>query len=140
MIGVLLGLSAALGFGSSAVFARLAMQYMRSTTATLVSLIVGTAVSLAVAFILYSEEIVALAGIAFLWFLLSGTLTFLLGRLLNYTGVKMAGVSKATPIVGTAPLFATILAVTVGGESINTLILLGTLAVVGGLALILSQR
>ena len=140
MVGVVLGLSAAVGFGSGAVFARLGLRHMRSTTGTLASLIVGTVITMAISFALYSEEILGLSGVAFLWFLLAGSINFPLGRLLNYTGVSLAGVSKATPIVGASPMFATIMAVTLGGESVNLPILLGTACIVGGIALILSQR
>lgn len=140
MFGILLGLTSALGFGTSAIFARLGLQHMRPTTGTLVSLIVGSLVTLTLAFALHSNEIVGLAGIAFLWFLLAGLVNFPLGRLLNFTGVSLVGVSKASPIVGSAPLFATILAVTIGGESISLPILAGTLSIVGGLGLILSQK
>jgi drug/metabolite transporter (DMT)-like permease len=97
-------------------------------------------VTLTLAFAFHSNEIVGLAGIAFLWFLLAGVVNFPLGRLLNFTGVSLVGVSKASPIVGSSPLFATILAVTIGGESISLPILAGTLSIVGGLGLILSQK
>ena len=140
MLDIVFGLSAALGFGGSAVFARVGLQHMRATTGTLVSLIVGSVIILALAFSLHADEIMALTGVAFLWFLLSGLLNFPLGRLLNYTGVRMVGVSRATPLIGTAPLFATALAITIGGETINVPILLGTLLIVGGGVLILSQR
>lgn len=140
MLGVFLGLSAALGFGSSAVFARLGLQHMRPTTGTLVSLIVGTIITMTLAFALHSDQIFTLIGIAFLWFLLSGAVNFPVGRLLNYTSVSLVGVSRSAPIVGSSPLFATVLAVTVGGETINLPILLGTAFIIGGLVLILSQR
>ena len=140
MLGILFGLSAALGYGASAVLARLGLLHIRSTTATLVSLVVGTTITMSLAFIFDSKEIFALGGVVFLWLLLSGVVNFPLGRLLNFTGVSLAGVSRSSPIVGASPLFATALAVTVGGESINAPILLGTLAIIGGLALILSQR
>ena len=77
---------------------------------------------------------------AFLWFLLSAFINFPLGRLLNFTGVSLVGVSKSAPIVGSSPLFATVLAISVGGESINAMIALGTVSIIGGLVLILSQK
>ena len=92
------------------------------------------------AFALHSSEIFALPGAAFLWFLFAGVVSFALARLLNYTGVHFAGVSRATPIIGTTPLFATILAVSVGGETANAPILLGTGLIVAGLVMILTQR
>ena len=140
MPGIILGLSAALGFGLSAIFARLALQHMRVTTGTLISLIVGTAIAMAIAFAIYPDKILGLGAVAFLWFLLSGFINFPLGRLFNYISVSLAGVSRATPIVGASPLFATTLAVTIGGESLSLLTLLGTFSIIGGLALILSQR
>ena len=140
MLGVVLGLSAALGFGASSVFARLGLQHMRSSTVTLLSLVVGTTITMSIAFALHSGEIFALSGFAFLWFLLSGAITFPLGRYLNYTSMSLVGVSRATPIVGASPMFAIIMAVTITGETVNLPILLGTVSIIGGLALILSQR
>jgi uncharacterized membrane protein len=140
MLGVALALSAAVGFGTAAVFARLGLQHMRSTTGTLVSVIVGTIIVMTLALVIHWDAILALAGVAFLWFLLSGSINFPVGRLLNFTSVSLAGVSKSAPIVGSSPLFATALAITVGGESINAPILVGTFAIIGGMTLILTQR
>lgn len=140
MLGVILGLSSGFGFGASAVFARIGLQHVRPTTGTLVSLIVGSTVTMVLAFIFHVDAILNLAGVAFLWFMLSGLINFPLGRLLNFTGVSLAGVSRSAPIVGSSPLFATVLAITIGGESINLMIGLGTVSIIAGLALILSQR
>ena len=140
MLGVALALSAAAGFGAAAVFARLGLQHMRSTTGTLVSVIVGAMIVMTLALIIHWDAIFALAGVAFLWFLLSGSFNFPVGRLLNFTSVRLAGVSRSAPIVGSSPLFATALAITIGGESINAPMLAGTFAIIGGLTLILTQR
>ena len=139
MLGVVLGLLAGAGFGAGAVFARLGLRDIRATTGTLVSLVVGSLVTTAIAVSLHWEQIVALAGVAFLWFMLSGLINFPLGRLFNFTGVSIVGVSRSAPIVGSSPLWATILAVGIGGESINLPIALGTVAIISGLAMILSQ-
>ena len=139
MLGVALGLLAGMGFGASAVFARLGLQHIRPTTGTLVSLIVGSLVTSVIAFSLHMDRILALSGVAFLWFALSGLINFPLGRLLNFTGVSLAGVSRSSPIVGSSPLWATILAVSIGGEAINAPIAVGTVAIIAGLGLILSQ-
>ena len=139
MLGVVLGLLAGAGFGAGAVFARLGLRDIRATTGTLVSLVVGSLVTTAIAVSLHWEQIVALAGVAFLWFMLSGLINFPLGRLFNFTGVSIIGVSRSAPIVGSSPLWATILAVGIGGESINLPIALGTVAIISGLAMILSQ-
>ena len=140
MLGVALSLAAALGFAGSAVFARIGLQHVRPTTGTLVSLLIGIGFTLSLSIIFNRREIMALSGIAFLWFFISGVINFPLGRLLNYTGVSKIGVSKSTPIVGSSPLFAAMLAITVGGETINAFIMIGTLAIIGGVALIVGQR
>ena len=140
MLGVALSLAAAMGFAGSAVFARVGLQYIRPTTGTLVSLFIGISITLTLSIIFNQKEIMALSGIAFLWFLVSGAINFPLGRLLNYTGISKIGVSRSTPIVATSPLFAAILAVTVGGESINAFIMMGTIAIIGGVVLIVGQR
>ena len=140
MLEIALGLSAALGFGSSAIFARLGLQHLRPTSGTLVSLVVGSVIAMTLAFIFHFDEIFALGSFAFVWFLLSGFINFPLGRLLNFTAVDLAGVNRATPIIGASPLFAMALAITIGGESINVPIFLGTISIIGGLVLILSQR
>ena len=140
MLGVALALSAALGFGSTAVFARIGLQYIGATTGTLVSLVVSTVIAFVVAIALHPQELFGLDRAAYLWLALAGILTFPMGRLLNYTGVHLAGVSRATPVVGTSPLFAVVLAVTFAGESVNLPMLLGMGAIIGGLVLILSQQ
>ena len=140
MLGVALSLAAAMGFAGSAVFARIGLQHVRPTTGTIVSLLIGISITLTLSIIFHQKEIIALSGIAFLWFFISGLINFPLGRLLNYTGVSKIGVSKSTAIVGSSPLFAAILAVTVGGETINTLMMIGTAAIIGGVALIVGQR
>ena len=140
MLGAALALSAALGFGASAVFARMGMEYVRPTTGTFISLLVGISITLTLALAFHFDDILTLGGIAFAWFLLSGTLNFPLGRLLNFTSVGKLGVSRAAPIIGASPLFAAILGVTVGGESMNLLIFSGTLAIIGGIALIVGQK
>ncbi|MCH8826792.1 MAG: DMT family transporter [Chloroflexi bacterium] len=140
MLGVLLSLAAALGFGGSAVLARVGLQYVSPVTGTLVSLLVGIVITTTLALVLHFDEIWALTAIAFGWFLLVGVLNYPLGRLLNFNSVSKVGVARATPVVGASPLFAAALAVTIGGETMTWTIFVGTLAIVGGIALIVSQK
>ena len=138
--GVVFSLCAAIGFGASAVLARVGMQYMRSTTATLASLLASTTVALMIAFTFRSEEIFSLSSSEYVWFLLIGVMTFPIARLLNYTGVKLIGVTRGSVIVGSAPLFAIATAVTMGNESVNVTILIGTVTIVCGLGIILAKK
>ena len=139
-LGVLLSLAAALGFGGSAVLARVGLQYIRPVTGTLVSLLVGIVITVTLALVFNFDDIWALTAIAFAWFLLVGILNYPLGRLLNYNSVSKVGVSKSSPVVGASPLFAAALAVTVGGETMSWPIFVGTVAIIGGIALIVGQK
>ncbi|MCY4579622.1 MAG: EamA family transporter, partial [Chloroflexi bacterium] len=102
--------------------------------------LVGVAITFTLAVVFHFDDILTLGGIAFAWFLLSGTLNFPLGRLLNFTSVGKLGVARAAPVVGASPLFAAILGVTVGGETMNLFIFGGTVAIIAGIALIVGQR
>ena len=63
----------------------------------------------------------------------------MVGRLLNFVAVSRIGVSRSAPLVGTSPVFAATAAVLFAGESLNTFIIVGTLAIIGGLAIVVRQ-
>ena len=129
-----------MGFGVSAILARLGLQHIRATSGVLVSLAVGTVATMAIAFLVHTREILDLAVVALAWFLLAGILNFPMGRLLSFTSIRSIGAARSSSIIAASPLVATALAVTVGTETLSVAILLGTFAIVGGLAIILSQQ
>ena len=140
MLGVILALLAAACWGLSAILVRLGVQSLRPTTGTWMSLIPGMILMMTLAAMFNLDDIKSLRAIAFFWFGLSGLFNFALGRLLNATSIQLAGVARATPLFSTAPLFATIFAIIFLGESITVWLLLGTLTVVAGIALITSEQ
>lgn len=140
MTGILFSLLAASGFAATAVFARTALQRMSAPYGTLLSLFVSTVAAITIAVVLHPDEMLGIGVVALGWLFLVGFLNFPLGRMFNYTSVTMVGVSKASTVVATSPLFATILAVIILGERVSPITLLGTVAVVGGLALTLNQK
>ena len=131
---------AALGFGLSAVFIKAAMSSVSVKTATVVSLISSTVVTMIFALIFHSKEILALSPMAFLWFILAGLITFLGGRLLNFQAINLVGASKASAVVSATPLFAAILAVTFLNETVNLMLGIGTMTIVTGIALVVIQE
>lgn len=131
---------AALGFGLSAVFIKAAMSSVSVKTATVVSLISSTVVTMIFALIFHSKEILALSPMAFLWFILAGLITFLGGRLLNFQAINLVGASKASAVVSATPLFAAILAVTFLNETVNLMLGIGTVMIVTGIALVVMQE
>jgi LPXTG-motif cell wall-anchored protein len=72
-------------------------------------------------------------------FMLVGLLGPGLGRTLNITSLKRIGVSRTTPVVGTAPFFATILAILFLDEGYSFYLFLGMGLIVLGI-FILSRR
>jgi uncharacterized membrane protein len=76
---------------------------------------------------------------AFSWttvgrFVASGILASTLGRLFNFTSIDKLGVALAASIIGSSPLFSTLLAAVFLGEKIDAPTLLGTILVVAGIA------
>jgi len=140
MLEVGLALSAALGFGVSSVLARAGLQQIRPTTGVLVSLAVGAVVTMAIAFGLHTAEILAMTAVGFAWILLVGALHYPVGRLFSYVGIRFVGAARSSPIVGISPMIATVLAITVGSESVNAPILMGTGTIMAGLVIILSEQ
>lgn len=139
-LAIVFALLAATGWGAGAVFARLGLQHMRSTTGTVVSLAAGVITVGALALAVNRDVMFALPAAAFLWFMLLGTINYPLGRYLNFTGVHLAGVSRASPILAAAPIVAVILGITLGGETLTPFIALGTVLIIGGIVLIVTER
>ena len=140
MIGIVLSLLAATGFGATAVFARMGLQGIPTSYGTLISLTVSTTGAMAIAVVLHPGEIVGLGAASLGWRFLVGLFNFPVGRMFNYMSVRLAGVSKASTVVATSPLFATGLAIVILGEPVNTATIAGTVLIIGGLALTLYEK
>ena len=140
MTGIILSLLAAMGFGATAVFAKVGLQGMPTRYGTLISLAVSATAAMAIAAALHPGEIVELGAVSLGWLFLVGLFNFPVGRMFNYMSVRLAGVSKASTVVATSPLFATGLAVVILGESVNAVTLAGTALIIGGLALTLYEK
>ena len=140
LVGVLMAAGATFLWAASAIFIRLGLREMNAGTGTLISLVIGIPFSFALALAidpgaLFHVPLSLLPALA-----LVGALNFQMGRLLNFRAVSLAGVSRASPVMGLAPLFASILAVLFLGEDWGVFLLLGTVAIVAGLGLIVSSR
>ena len=138
--GVGFALVAALGFGATAIFARLGMRHVRPTSGTAVSLIVGAVVTTAIAFSLHATEILALGAAAFAFILLNAALSYPVGRLFNFIGVQFAGASRASIVIGASPLVSVGLAVWLLDEDVSPAILIGTFLIIVGIGVVLSSR
>ena len=139
VVGVLFALSAAVGFGATAFFARLSVQHMRPTTGVVVSLIVGVVCVGILAAVVDGATALSLNRAEFALMFLAGCASFLGGRLLNFVAVSKIGVARSSPVVGAAPLFAVALAILLSGETPNLPVAVGTISIISGVVVVLSQ-
>ncbi len=140
MLGSVLAITAAFCWGTGAIFARLGLQRLKTPTGTFISLVSSLILVGSLALIIDFDTFISLSPTAWLWFALIGVTNYVIGRQCNYQGISHIGVTRATPIFASAPLFALILAVTFLGETINVYIITGTIAIVGGLILLVTSK
>ncbi len=129
----LIALAAALSYATSGVSAKRGMRYSTPITVTLVSLTIH-ATSLWTILLLARGAPVVPAWALFLFFI-TGTLQPLI-RWFTYSGIHYMGASRGATIRGANPLFSTLLAIFVLGESATLPIIVGTCSIVAGVTLI----
>jgi uncharacterized membrane protein len=100
----------------------------------------GVIVSSLVQFILLSILLFIQPPTIFNWtaiglFAASGFFASTLGRLFNFTSIERLGVPISSTIIGSNPLFSTFLAILFLGEQVDVTTLLGTMLIVGGIAI-----
>jgi drug/metabolite transporter (DMT)-like permease len=138
VLGTVLALTAALCWGTAAIFARLGLQGIKTLTGTLISMVSSAVLLALVALLVNFDDISSLLPTALLWFGLIGFINFFIGRQCNYSSIRYIGVTRATPIFASAPLFSMVLAVACIGESINPTIVIGTLSILVGIYLVVT--
>ena len=127
---VLLGLLAGALAGASNVSLHVGLQRVNDVEA-------GALVMILVAFVMVALTAVAVEHESVSWealwpFLLMGVVGPGLSTILFVTAVSRAGASRSAVLANTFPLFATVLAIALLGESVRVALVLGTLLVVTG--------
>ena len=133
MIVEFLSLFTALCYGASAVFARKGMKTSNPLTGAIVGALVQVMI---IAFVLIFNMPEYINWTAVAYFIVSGLLASTLGRLFNYAAIERLGVSLASTIIGSSPLFSTIFAVLFIGEKVAMSTIVGSLLIVGGIGII----
>lgn len=139
LLGVLLSVLAAMGFGLFAVLARPAMLHASFYLGTLVSMAGSLLVVTVIAFLTDASALFRVGLVGLGWFAFIGLVNFSLGRVFNLRAIQHIGVSRSASLIGSTPLMAALLALLAFGEDISPLLALGTLAVVAGVVLILRE-
>jgi len=139
MSATVLALVSGLGFGSAAIFARVGMQGVSPLASTFISVSVSFLPAFVLALAFAFSDIKDLPPIAIPLFLALGAINFLGGRTLSYQAIGRIGAARASAILGTAAVFASVFAITLTGERPHVVVLLGTLVIVGGLTAALGK-
>lgn len=140
MLGAFLALLAGTNWGLNTVLARVGLPSLGPMAGTLISLLSSLALAVVVTLAWQAQELMAVSKAALFWFALVGLMNYVLGRFFLYQGIERIGASRSSPIVGSSPLFAMVLAVIFLGESPTPAIIAGALTVVAGLYLITSEE
>lgn len=140
MLGIVLAITAAFSWGASAIFARLGLQGIKTSTGTLISMLSSVLLVGLLALAINFDDVVHLSPTALLWFGLIGVVNYALGRQFHYSAVRYIGASQASILAASSPVFAMVLAVTLIGESVNLPIVIGTLIIIAGLYLVVTSK
>ena len=138
-IGVLLVILSAILWGVGNTVARVGLQSVKAISATILTLATGLVVALIIVLVFEFRALVSVSLVAVGWFALIGVLHFALGRLLFYQSMMYIGAARGTSITNVYPLFALILAIVFLEETATIPVVAGTLLVVGGVYLMLSE-
>jgi drug/metabolite transporter (DMT)-like permease len=140
VVAVILAIAAAVSWGFSASLVRMGLRYLSTATGTLISLVAGCVLTLALVLIFELDALTSLSAEALALFAVIGVLNFPLGRFLNYMSVARLGVGRSTPILASSPLFAMVLAVIFTSESVSVATFIGTALILSGLYITLRAR
>lgn len=134
MTVLLLALGSAFFIGLNNVLTRKALDFTSRGQAILVSLTVASTIFLSINAALGKIPLFFVPGA--LLFLLAGALGPGIGRTFNITSAKRIGVARTIPVTGTAPFFATMLAILFLGEEYSLYIFLGMAFIIFGIFLL----
>ena len=132
-IAVMFAVGAAISWGFSSVYVRLAQQYMPTSIGTLVSLLTGIVFAGALVLIFDSGSISHMTLRDGLVFAVIGVFNFPLGRYMNYLSIRHLGIGRSTPMLASVPVFSSLFAVIFFGESLGVANVIGTALVLSGI-------
>ncbi|MFB6220923.1 MAG: DMT family transporter [Halolamina sp.] len=133
LLGIGVALLGALSWAANYLLIRLGMEQQRPTDVVLVAVLCQAGVVVPVALVAHHSEY-GLTATTLLIFTAAGLASGVLGRVCQYESTNRIGASRTSPIVASAGLVSTGLAVLLLGEGVTPSHLLGILLVVVGTA------
>lgn len=140
MLGIILALLAACGWGMDAIMARQGLRDVPPALATLISLGTLLPAIMLLTLLLEPGGFSRLTPAALLWFGGLGLVNFVGGRQLNLRSTRILGASRAAALIAASPLVAVLLAIALLGEQVTLPLLAGVGLTVVGVALVVSSR
>lgn len=140
MVPVGLALLAAWSWGFSAVLVRFGLRDVATAAGTLVSLVAGLVLLAVLVLVFQFDDLMSVPRTAVLLFAIVGILNFPMGRFFNYMAIGRLGITRSTPILASAPLFAVVIAVVFTDEEVQLATALGIALVLAGVYLTISSR
>lgn len=135
VLGVALATIGALGVAGQSTFVRLGTDEGRSNDALFFVLLINMVLIAPLAVALSYPDF-NLTAVSIVAFVCAGTVATMLGRVFLFAGIQRIGASRADSIKASMPLFATIVAVLVLGETLTPQHLVGIVLVVAGVGLV----
>ena len=134
MSGEILALSSSFIYSAALISFRRGLRNASPITGVLITNAVASFLLLGIAFFLGTLQTSSLKPV--LWFMLAGCLGQGMGHLASYTAIQRIGASRTSPVQASAPIWAVFFAAFFLGEEPGVAVVLGTLSIVGGVALI----
>jgi transporter family protein len=139
MVGEGFALTSAVLWGMIPVLVRKGLPHSNPSVAVIIGLFASLPLFLGVLLFHPRSVFEVVAPQAAWWFAAVGVTGPCLGRLFNYMSVERLGAARATPLINSAPLFTTLLALVFLREYITVKIFLGILCIVGGIVVLTGQ-
>lgn len=140
---ILLSILCAMAWGTQSVFLKKAMREIPLSTAMLITLLVNFLVLVFLIGIGGGQVLSTFLDIPMsicFYFMLAGFFQYLLGRGLYYSSFRFIGVTQSSAITSTYPIISVAFAVTMLGEKLSTLQLVGIGLTLSGVYLLLMKR
>ncbi|MBI2305029.1 MAG: DMT family transporter [Chloroflexi bacterium] len=137
-MGALAAIISAVAYGVNDLFARAGLQHLKPARGSRVSLLASLLLTTLATLFLELDRFLAASLLVVFWAGIMGILHYPLGRTFNYLGVRDIGVVRASIIRSANPVVSMVMAVTILKEPLTWPILLGTLSVATGIALLVS--
>jgi drug/metabolite transporter (DMT)-like permease len=127
-------------WGTIPILVRKGLPHSNVSVAVISGLLAGVPILIGVFWFHPRWVVQAVTPQAAFWFAACGITGPCIGRLFNYIGVARLGAARATPLINSAPLFTTIMALVFLHEQITLKIALGILSIVAGIAVLTGQK